>query len=85
MSDFLLFWYCDVDLEVLGDAMKNLRTMPEEGEVEQSPDATKYLTLKSVMSPANSTPVFSVIWANKSSFYLSQLGYIFCHLNATRI
>ena len=48
MSDFLLFWYCDVDLEVLGDAMKNLRTMPEEGEVEQSPDATKYLTLKSV-------------------------------------
>lgn len=61
MSDFLLLWYCDVDLEVLGDAMKNLRTMPEEGEVEQSPDATKYLTLKAAMPPASSTPVFSVI------------------------
>ena len=59
--------------------MKNLRTMTEEEEAEQSPDATKYLTLKSVMSPASSTPVFSVIWANKSSFYLSQLSYIFCH------
>ena len=41
--------------------MKNLRTMTEEEEAEQSPDATKYLTLKSVMSPASSTPVFSVI------------------------
>lgn len=30
--------------------MKNLRTMTEEEGAEQSPDATKYLTLKSVMS-----------------------------------
>lgn len=40
MSDLLFFWYCAVDLEVLGDAMKGVRTMSAKQEAEQSPDAT---------------------------------------------